>query len=153
GTSLAAAREQFVTTAIERGVFRGNRQEIMSWINQFQQRIASFRQRHPTWRIATDEDLAETFRNLTRIFTDTPTGLAARVTTGERRLAVECALRELANPIRWINQGGLGTCYLNHVEDATVQRLPQHFARVLRQVLTTGQFTSLGVDRNGNHRV
>jgi hypothetical protein len=33
-----------------------------------------------------------------------------------------------------------------------VERLPHHFARVLREVLTTGQVTSRGVDRQGHHR-
>jgi hypothetical protein len=153
GASLQAAREQFLATALSHGVFRGNEQEIRRWMDKFEQRIRRIREQHPDWRLASDAEMAESYSNLARIFTDTPTGIAARVTQGERRRAVEDALRELADPIAFINQGPLGTCYLNHCEDATVQRLPQHFTRVLRQVLTTGQFTSLGVDRNGQHRV
>lgn len=149
--SLDRAREEFLKTATAHGVFKGNQNEILSWMNKFENRCNRLRERG--WTVANYDDIAESYRNLTRVFTDTPTGNARRVTRAEKRLAVECELKELAQPIKYINQGPVGTCALNSVEDSLAQRRPQDLTRWLREALTTGCVTSRGVDRNGDKRV
>jgi hypothetical protein len=60
---------------------------------------------------------------------------------------------ELGDPVKYINQGPVGTCALNSVEDTLAQRRPQDLTRWLREALTTGCVTSRGVTKNGQKRV
>ncbi|HEY9787730.1 MAG TPA: hypothetical protein V6D17_20245, partial [Candidatus Obscuribacterales bacterium] len=148
---LGEAREKFLKTAAANGVFKGDENTILSWMNKFESRCRRLSDRG--WKAPTSEDLAESYRNLARVFTDEPTGNAKRVTRAERRLAVECELKELADPVRNINQGPVGTCALNSVEDSLAQRRPQDLTRWLREALTKGCVTSRGLDKSGHHRV
>jgi len=120
-------------------------------MNKFEARQERFRDKG--WKAASEDNIAECYRNLSRVFTDEPKGNAKRVTHGERRLAVETELMELGNPTKYINQGPVGTCALNSVEDTLAQRRPQDLTRWLREALTTGCVTSRGVTKSGEKRV
>lgn len=148
---LATAREDFIKIAARHGVFKGSESTIDSWMDKFEARQQRFRDKG--WKAASPDDIAESYRNLCRVFTDEPKGNAKRVTHGERRLAVETELMELANPTKYINQGPVGTCALNSVEDTLAQRRPQDLTRWLREALTTGCVTSRGNTKNGQKRV
>lgn len=148
---LAGAREDFIKIASRHGVFKGNENQIKSWMNKFEARQERFRDKG--WKAASEDNIAECYRNLSRVFTDEPKGNAKRVTHGERRLAVETELMELGNPTKYINQGPVGTCALNSVEDTLAQRRPQDLTRWLREALTTGCVTSRGVTKSGEKRV
>jgi hypothetical protein len=148
---LATAREDFIRIAARHGVFKGNENQIKSWMNKFEARQERFRDKG--WKAASEDNIAECYRNLSRVFTDEPKGNAKRVTHGERRLAVETELMELGNPTKYINQGPVGTCALNSVEDTLAQRRPQDLTRWLREALTTGCVTSRGVTKSGEKRV
>lgn len=149
--SLAASRQNFVKVAAAHGVFAGDEKTIRQWMNKFEDRQERFRDKN--WQAASLDDIAECYQNLSRVFTDQATGKAATVTPGERRLAVESELKELANPLKYINQGHVGTCGLNSVEDSLAQRRPEDLTRWLREALTKGYVTSRGVDSQGRHRV
>ncbi len=148
---LATAREDFKKIAARHGVFKGNENTIESWMNKFEGRQKRFADKG--WKAASHDDIAECYRNMSRVFTDEPRGNAKRVTHGERRLAVETEMMELGDPVKYINQGPVGTCALNSVEDTLAQRRPQDLTRWLREALTTGCVTSRGVTKNGQHRV
>ncbi len=148
---LATAREDFIKIASRHGVFKGNENTIKDWMNKFEARQERFRDKG--WKAASHDDIAESYRNLCRVFTDEPKGNAKRVTHGERRLAVETELMELGNPTKYINQGPVGTCALNSVEDTLAQRRPQDLTRWLREALTTGCVTSRGTTKSGQKRV
>lgn len=148
---LATACEDFIRIAARHGVFKGNENQIKSWMNKFEARQERFRDKG--WKAASEDNIAECYRNLSRVFTDEPKGNAKRVTHGERRLAVETELMELGNPTKYINQGPVGTCALNSVEDTLAQRRPQDLTRWLREALTTGCVTSRGVTKSGEKRV
>ncbi|MBC7997765.1 MAG: hypothetical protein IAF58_07470, partial [Leptolyngbya sp.] len=102
-TDLTGAREEFIKVAASHGVFKGNENTIESWMNKFENRQKRFEDKG--WKCASHDDIAESYRNLSRIFTDEPRGNAKRVTAGERRLAVETELMELGDPVKYINQG------------------------------------------------
>ncbi|MBA3995515.1 MAG: hypothetical protein C0469_18510 [Cyanobacteria bacterium DS2.3.42] len=148
---LATAREDFLKVAARHGVFKGNEATIESWMNKFERRQQRFADKG--WKAASHDDIAESYRNLSRVFTDEPRGNAKRVTAAERRLAVQTELMELGDPVKFINQGPVGTCALNSVEDTLAQRRPQDLTRWLREALTTGCVTSRGVTKNGQKRV
>lgn len=148
---LATAREDFLKIAARHGVFKGNEATIESWMNKFERRQQRFADKG--WKAASHDDIAESYRNLSRVFTDEPRGNAKRVTAAERRLAVQTELMELGDPVKFINQGPVGTCALNSVEDTLAQRRPQDLTRWLREALTTGCVTSRGVTKNGQKRV
>ncbi len=148
---LATAREDFLKVAARHGVFKGNEATIESWMNKFERRQQRYADKG--WKAASHDDIAESYRNLSRVFTDEPRGNAKRVTAAERRLAVQTELMELGDPVKFINQGPVGTCALNSVEDTLAQRRPQDLTRWLREALTTGCVTSRGVTKNGQHRV
>lgn len=148
---LATAREDFLKIAARHGVFKGNEATIESWMNKFERRQQRFADKG--WKAASHDDIAESYRNLSRVFTDEPRGNAKRVTAAERRLAVQTELMELGDPVKYINQGPVGTCALNSVEDTLAQRRPQDLTRWLREALTTGCVTSRGVTKNGQKRV
>ena len=69
----------------------------------------------------------------------------------ERRLLVETALKELADPSRYINQGSIGTCSLNSLESNLANRRPHELTRWRREASTTGYVTSRGVNNRGEH--
>ncbi|MCC7531348.1 MAG: hypothetical protein IT342_22775 [Candidatus Melainabacteria bacterium] len=148
---LATAREDFKKIAARHGVFKGNENTIEAWMNKFEARQKRFADKG--WKAASHDDIAECYRNMSRVFTDEPRGNAKRVTHGERRLAVETEMMELADPVKYINQGPVGTCALNSVEDTLAQRRPQDLTRWLREALTTGCVTSRGTMKNGQKRV
>lgn len=148
---LSGAREEFISIAARHGVFKGNENTIEAWMNKFENRQARFEDKG--WKCASHDDIAESYRNLSRIFTDEPRGNARRVTAGERRLAVETELMELGDPVKYINQGPVGTCGLNSVEDSLAQRRPQDLTRWVREAITTGCVTSRGTTKDGDKRV
>ncbi len=120
-------------------------------MNKFERRQERYADKG--WKAASHDDIAESYRNMSRVFTDEPKGNAKRVTAAERRLAVQTELMELGDPVKFINQGPVGTCALNSVEDTLAQRRPQDLTRWLREALTTGCVTSRGVTKNGQKRV
>ncbi len=148
---LSTAREDFIKVAARHGVFKGNEATIESWMNKFERRQQRYHDKG--WKAASDDDIAESYRNMSRVFTDEPRGNAKRVTSAERRLAVQTELMELGDPVKYINQGPVGTCALNSVEDTLAQRRPQDLTRWLREALTTGCVTSRGVTKDGKKRV
>lgn len=148
---LQAAREEFLNVAADHGVFKGNENKILAVMGQFEGRLKRIDAKG--WKAPSETDIADTYTNLTRVFTDGATGRAQVVSKGERRLAVETCLQELADPVKNINQGSIGTCALNSCEDELSTRRPQDITRWMRQALTKGYVTSLGVDKNGNHKV
>ncbi len=148
---LSTARADFIKTAAKHGVFKGNEATIESWMNKFERRQERYRDKG--WKAASQDDIAECYRNLSRVFTDEAKGNAKKVTHGEKRLAVETELMELGDPVKYINQGPVGTCALNSVEDTLAQRRPQDLTRWLREALTTGCVTSRGVTKDGHKKV
>ncbi|HEY9717837.1 MAG TPA: hypothetical protein V6C69_10235, partial [Trichormus sp.] len=150
GTRLDEAKEEFVKVAAAHGVFKGSTGTINKWLHKWEAHVHHFRNKQ--WAVATDDQMAESLVNLTKVFTDKPSGRATRISGGERRLAVECELKELGDPEKWINQGPVGTCGVNSTEDMVCERRPQDLTRWLRQALTLGYVTSRGVDKNGHHR-
>jgi len=149
--SLAASRQNFIKVASSHGVFAGDERTIRQWMDKFEDRQQRFRDKH--WKTASLDDISECYQNLSRVFTDQATGKAANITKGERRLAVESELKELGNPLKYINQGPVGTCGLNSVEDSLAQRRPEDLTRWMREALTRGHVTSRGLDSQGKHRV
>ncbi len=129
---LQTAREDFLRVATQHKVFQGNENTTLQWINRFEKRTDGFSKRG--WLAPTDLELADTYSNLSRIFTDSVAGRARVVGAEERRLLVETALKELAEPHRYINQGSIGTCSLNS-----------------REASTKGYVTSRGVNNRGEH--
>jgi hypothetical protein len=146
---LQTAREDFLRVAAQHRVFQGNENTTMQWINRFERRTDGFSKRG--WLAPTDLELADTYSNLSRIFTDSVSGRARVVGSEERRLLVETALKELADPSRYINQGSIGTCSLNSLESNLANRRPQELTRWLREAATKGYVTSRGVNNRGEH--
>jgi len=146
---LQTAREDFLRVAIQHKVFQGNENTTMQWINRFERRTDGFSAKG--WLAPNDLELADTYTNLSRIFTDSVAGRARVVGTDERRLLVECALKELAEPNKYINQGSIGTCSLNSLESNLANRRPQELTRWLREATTKGYVTSRGVNSRGEH--
>lgn len=144
---LQAAREEFLRVASANKVFQGNENTILGWMNGFERRVDGFSRRG--WMAPSDLDLADSYSNLSRIFTDSVSGRASVVGAQERRLLVESALKELADPKRYINQGSIGTCSLNSVESNLAGRRPQELTRWLREACTKGYVTSRGVNTRG----
>lgn len=146
---LQTAREDFLRVATQHKVFQGNENTTLQWINRFEKRTDGFSKRG--WLAPTDLELADTYSNLSRIFTDSVAGRARVVGAEERRLLVETALKELAEPNRYINQGSIGTCSLNSLESNLANRRPQELTRWLREASTKGYVTSRGVNNKGEH--
>lgn len=146
-SDLDFQREELLKTATANGVFKGNENTILSYMNAFERRSDKFTGRG--WLGADDLDIADSYSNLSRVFTDPVQGRARVVGASERRLLVESALKELASPERYINQGSIGTCSLNSVESNLANRRPQELCRWLREASTKGYVTSRGVNRNG----
>lgn len=146
-SDLDFQREELLKAATANGVFKGNENTILSYMNAFERRSDKFTGRG--WLGADDLDIADSYNNLSRVFTDPVQGRARVVGSSERRLLVESALKELASPERYINQGSIGTCSLNSVESNLANRRPQELCRWLREASTKGYVTSRGVNRNG----
>lgn len=146
-SDLDFQREELLKTATANGVFKGNENTILSYMNAFERRSDKFTGRG--WLGADDLDIADSYSNLSRVFTDPVQGRARVVGASERRLLVESALKELASPERYINQGSIGTCSLNSVESNLANRRPQELCRWLREASTKGYVTSRGVNSNG----
>jgi hypothetical protein len=146
---LQTAREDFLRIAVQNKVFQGNENTTLQWMNRFEKRGDYFSDKG--WLAPTELDLADSYTNLGRIFTDSVAGRARVVGADERRLLVESALKELAEPSRYINQGSIGTCSLNSLESNLANRRPQELTRWLREASTLGYVTSRGVNNKGQH--
>ena len=145
--AFQSTREDFIKNAARFGVFKGSEAETLSWMNRFESRALSYGRRG--WMGANQSDVAATYDNLSKILTAAPVGRARVVGTQERRLLVESALKELADPARFINQGSIGTCSLNAVESNLARRKPQELTRWLKEASTMGYVTSAGTNRAG----
>lgn len=132
---LASARQRFAEFAGKNGVF-GGAEKCEAWQKKFEERCRQLA--HEGRKAPTDKQIIQTYDNLEAILKGSGHGVSA----GHRRWLVESALREYADPKKYINQGSHPSCALAMVERHVVQTHPDDHARVLKEAVNDGYVVS-----------
>jgi hypothetical protein len=143
---VASARARLSNLASDCGVFGGSKEKLESWTHKFEQRCRDLA--HDGRRAPTDEQICKTYDYLERILKGSGNGIGST----SRRMLVESALREYAEPNKYINQGSHPSCCLAATERHVVETMPDDHARVLFEAITYKSILSKGEDANGKHK-
>ena len=122
---LSKAQKHLVEVAREKGLgeFADN------WTKKFEQRCRD--QAHRGIKTATDEQIARTYDYLEKILTG-----RTRINNTQTKLLFQSALKEYAEPGKYINQGGHPSCAFAMTERHVVQTHPDDHARVLFEAVS-----------------
>lgn len=127
---LASARKRLADVAGSHGVFGGSESRIDTWARKFEQRCRDLA--HDGRKAPTDAQIMKTYDYLERILKGHGNGIGSTA----RRCLVESALREYAEPNKYINQGSHPSCCLAATERHVVETMPDEHARVLYEAVT-----------------
>ena len=127
---LATARAKLCDIASSYNVFGGNKDTIERWAHKFEQRARDLA--HDGRAAPTDQQIMKTYDYLERILE----GRGNNIGHTSRRYLVESALREYAQPSKYINQGSHPSCCLAATERHVVETKPDDHARVLYEAIT-----------------
>jgi hypothetical protein len=133
---LVSARRRLAEIAANHGVFNGNESTVDRWARKFEQRCRD--RAHDGMRAPTDQQIIKTYDYLERILK----GSGNNIGSTSRRFLVESALREYAEPTKYINQGSHPSCCLAATERHVVETMPDDHARVLYEAITFKSVTS-----------
>lgn len=143
---VAAARQHLAALAADCGVFGGKKEITDAWCRKFEQRCRDLA--HDGRRAPTDKQIMRTYEYLEKILNGKGNGVGST----SRKWLVESALREYANPNRYINQGSHPSCCLAATERHVVETMPEDHARVLYEAVTFKSVLSKNRDGNGKYR-
>lgn len=138
---VASARQRLAEVAADHGVFRGNKSTVEAWCKKFEQRARDLA--HDERRAPTDQQIMKTYDYLQKILNGKGNGVGAT----SRQWLVESALREYAEPTKYINQGSHPSCCLAATERHVVETMPDDHARVLYEAITFKSVTSAERDK------
>jgi hypothetical protein len=143
-TDVSAARQHFLEIARQHNVF-GSESKTEAWMKKFEQRCHDLA--HQDRKAPTDEQICQTYRYLEKILQG-----QGNVSATHRRWLVEAALKEYADPTKYINQGSHPSCCLAMTERHVVETHPDDHARVLYEAITNKSVLSKFADsRTGKH--
>jgi hypothetical protein len=122
---LVLARQHLVEVASNRGISKFAEE----WSKKFEQRCRD--QAHRGIRSASDEQIARTYDYLEKILSQ-----PGKITANQSKLLFQSALKEYAEPNKFVNQGGHPSCAFAMTERHVVQTYPDEHARVLYEAIT-----------------
>lgn len=144
---LAGARKHLAALAAQSGCFKSNAETAEAWCRKFEQRARDLA--HDGRRAPTDQQIIKTYDYLEKILKGSGNGIGST----SRQFLVESALREYADPNKYINQGSHPSCCLASTERHVVETMPDQHARVLYEAVTYKSVLSYDKDaRTGKYK-